>query len=75
MLRNSKLLKGRDFGITCSTATNWIAKMIVGAMFLTMLNTLVTPTPSGCMWLERTVYPADIVAVPKPNTFRGTYPT
>ena len=24
-------LKGRDFGITCSTATNWIANMIVGA--------------------------------------------
>ncbi|MGG5414948.1 sugar porter family MFS transporter [Edwardsiella tarda] len=33
-------LKGRDFGITCSTATNWIANMIVGATFLTMLNNL-----------------------------------
>jgi SP family galactose:H+ symporter-like MFS transporter len=33
-------LKGRDFGITCSTATNWVANMIVGATFLTMLNTL-----------------------------------
>jgi SP family galactose:H+ symporter-like MFS transporter len=33
-------LKGRDFGITCSTAINWIANMIVGATFLTMLNTL-----------------------------------
>lgn len=33
-------LKGRDFGITCSTTTNWIANMIVGATFLTMLNTL-----------------------------------
>ncbi|KAA9002711.1 sugar porter family MFS transporter [Affinibrenneria salicis] len=33
-------LKGRDFGITCSTATNWIANMIVGATFLTMLNSL-----------------------------------
>lgn len=33
-------LKGRDFGITVSTATNWIANMIVGATFLTMLNTL-----------------------------------
>ena len=33
-------LKGRDFGITCSTATNWIANMIVGATFLTMLNAL-----------------------------------
>ncbi|NHW71826.1 sugar porter family MFS transporter [Cronobacter sakazakii] len=33
-------LKGRDFGITLSTTTNWIANMIVGATFLTMLNTL-----------------------------------
>ncbi|WP_380180310.1 sugar porter family MFS transporter [Kalamiella sp. sgz302252] len=33
-------LKGRDFGITVSTATNWIANMIVGATFLTMLNSL-----------------------------------
>ncbi|EOS95897.1 sugar porter family MFS transporter [Erwinia tracheiphila] len=33
-------LKGRDFGITLSTATNWIANMIVGATFLTMLNSL-----------------------------------
>ena len=33
-------LKGRDFGITCSTATNWIANMIVGATFLTMLDSL-----------------------------------
>lgn len=33
-------LKGRDFGITCSTTTNWIANMIVGATFLTMLNSL-----------------------------------
>ena len=31
-------LKGRDFGIACSTVTNWIANMIVGATFLSMLN-------------------------------------
>lgn len=31
-------LKGRDFGITVSTATNWIANMIVGATFLTLLD-------------------------------------
>ncbi|WP_141060710.1 MFS transporter, partial [Proteus mirabilis] len=35
-------LKGRDFGITCSTATNWIANMIAGAPLLSMLNTLGT---------------------------------
>jgi SP family galactose:H+ symporter-like MFS transporter len=33
-------LRGRDFGITVSTTTNWIANMIVGATFLTMLDTL-----------------------------------
>lgn len=31
-------LKGRDFGIACSTVTNWIANLIVGATFLTLLN-------------------------------------
>lgn len=31
-------LKGRDFGIACSTLTNWIVNMIVGATFLTLLN-------------------------------------
>jgi SP family galactose:H+ symporter-like MFS transporter len=33
-------LAGRDFGITCSTATNWTANAIVGMTFLTMLNVL-----------------------------------
>lgn len=33
-------LKGRDFGITVSTTTNWIANMIVGATFLSMLDIL-----------------------------------
>ncbi len=33
-------LAGRDFGITCSTATNWTANAFVGMTFLTMLNTL-----------------------------------
>jgi MFS transporter, SP family, galactose:H+ symporter len=33
-------LKGRDFGIGCSTVTNWVANMIVGATFLTLLNTV-----------------------------------
>ncbi len=33
-------LKGRDFGIACSTFTNWTANFIVGATFLTLLNTM-----------------------------------
>ncbi|GBD57177.1 sugar porter family MFS transporter [Gluconobacter wancherniae] len=31
-------LQGRDFGITCSTLTNWITNMIVGVTFLPMLS-------------------------------------
>lgn len=31
-------LKGRDFGIACSTFTNWICNMIVGFTFLSLLN-------------------------------------
>ena len=30
-------LKCRDFGITCSTTTNWVSNMIIGATFLTLL--------------------------------------
>jgi MFS transporter, SP family, galactose:H+ symporter len=33
-------LKGRDFGIGASTFTNWVANMIVGATFLTLLNSI-----------------------------------
>ena len=33
-------LAGRDFGITCSTATNWIVNGIVGLTFLSMLHGL-----------------------------------
>lgn len=33
-------LSGRDFGITCSTGTNWIANAIVGMTFLTMVQGL-----------------------------------
>ncbi len=39
-------LKGRDFGITLSTATNWIANMIISATFLTMLHNPVVFIPS-----------------------------
>ena len=31
-------IKGRDFGIACSTLTNWVANFVVGATFLTLLN-------------------------------------
>ncbi|AQS87405.1 sugar-proton symporter [Neoasaia chiangmaiensis NBRC 101099] len=33
-------LQGRDFGIACSTLTNWVTNMIVGATFLSLLSTL-----------------------------------
>lgn len=33
-------LKGRDFGVACSTVTNWVANMIIGATFLSLLNVL-----------------------------------
>ncbi|WP_046900147.1 sugar porter family MFS transporter [Gluconobacter oxydans] len=33
-------IKGRDFGIGCSTFTNWVTNMIVGLTFLTLLNTI-----------------------------------
>jgi SP family galactose:H+ symporter-like MFS transporter len=33
-------LAGRDFGITCSTGTNWIANAIVGMTFLTLVQGL-----------------------------------
>lgn len=31
-------LKSRDFGIACSTTTNWISNMIIGATFLSLLE-------------------------------------
>jgi len=33
-------LSGRDFGITCSTGTNWITNAIVGMTFLTMVQSI-----------------------------------
>ncbi len=30
-------LKSRDFGVACSTTTNWIVNMIIGATFLTLI--------------------------------------
>lgn len=31
-------LKGRDFGISCSTTMNWVSNMVLGATFLSLLN-------------------------------------
>ncbi|TKI03508.1 sugar porter family MFS transporter [Martelella alba] len=41
-------LKSRDFGITCSTATNWISNMIIGATFLTLMDRF---GPANTFWL------------------------
>lgn len=36
-------LYGRDFGISCSTIANWLANMLLGTFFLTILNKLGGP--------------------------------
>ncbi|WP_323991264.1 sugar porter family MFS transporter [Nguyenibacter sp. L1] len=41
-------LRSRDFGIACSTVTNWIANMIVGASFLSLLDHL---GRAGTFWM------------------------
>lgn len=41
-------LNGRDFGIGCSTITNWVANMIVGGTFLSLLNGI---GDAGTFWL------------------------
>ncbi|AVF33617.1 sugar porter family MFS transporter [Rahnella sikkimica] len=41
-------LAGRDFGVTCSTMANWIANMIIGATFLTLIDTIGS---AGTFWL------------------------
>ena len=41
-------LKCRDFGITCSTTTNWLSNMIIGATFLTLLDAI---GAAGTFWL------------------------
>ncbi|EOV8971415.1 sugar porter family MFS transporter [Cronobacter turicensis] len=41
-------LAGRDFGVTCSTMANWIANMIIGASFLTLIDTIGSP---NTFWL------------------------
>ena len=42
-------LKCRDFGITCSTTTNWVSNMIIGATFLTLLDAI---GAAGTFWLS-----------------------
>ncbi len=41
-------LKGRDFGIGCSTVTNWVCNGIVGLTFLSLLNGI---GDAGTFWL------------------------
>lgn len=41
-------LKCRDFGVTCSTTTNWVSNMIIGATFLTLLDSI---GAAGTFWL------------------------
>ena len=41
-------LKSRDFGITCSTTTNWVSNMIIGATFLSLLDAV---GPAATFWL------------------------
>ncbi len=41
-------LSGRDFGITISTATNWVCNAIIGATFLTLLQ---VAGPAHTFWL------------------------
>lgn len=36
-------LKGRDFGISCSTVANWVANMIVGTYFLVIVDSIGGP--------------------------------
>ena len=35
-------LNGRDFGVSCSTVTNWVSNFVVGATFLSLLTALGT---------------------------------
>jgi SP family galactose:H+ symporter-like MFS transporter len=39
--------RGRDFGIAVSTFTNWIANMLAGATFLSLINAIGAPATFG----------------------------
>lgn len=41
-------LKCRDFGVTCSTTTNWVSNMIIGATFLTLIDNV---GAAGTFWI------------------------
>jgi len=41
-------LKGRDFGIACSTTMNWVSNMVLGATFLSLINGIGT---ASTFWL------------------------
>lgn len=41
-------LKCRDFGVTCSTTTNWVSNMIIGATFLTLIDSV---GAAGTFWI------------------------
>ncbi|MFM2486527.1 sugar porter family MFS transporter [Celerinatantimonas yamalensis] len=41
-------LKGRDFGVACSTTMNWVSNMVLGATFLSLLNGIGT---GNTFWL------------------------
>ena len=56
-------LKCRDFGITCSTTTNWVSNMIIGATFLTLLDAI-----GAAGWLygaQRGLYRHHLLADPE----------
>lgn len=51
-------LKGRDFGIACSTTMNWVSNMVLGATFLSLLNGIGT---GNTFWLYAALNIAFIV--------------
>ena len=66
-------LKGRDFGIACSTFTKWAANWLVGNTFLTLLATL---GQGGTFWLfaalNATFVPFVLLYVPETQGSRSS---
>lgn len=69
-------LKCRDFGITCSTTTNWVSNMIIGATFLTLLDSI---GAAGTFWLYTALNIAFVGItfwlIPETKMSPGTYRT